>query len=169
MTAETQGFERTQSLDNDEFNRIHDPDQSTIKLGSTASSSEDPVYDEPSLEYRPRTNTMPQASPKSRYGSSVNRAQSNIKDFTKPVPTPRRFHSQLEQRCKIIEPIYDEDSGKKMVKPYEKVTISFTHLPSRNRSTFDEATLPQMPEKRTDGVQNQAHSAAIYAQVKKTG
>lgn len=99
------GFERTQSLGMN-FTTYS---QESGSVHSLVSACGEAIYDEPAIECRPRTNTMPQASPKVSLRVK-HFAQAHQDPIAKPTPTPRKmrhFKQTFSRSLDASNHIYD--------------------------------------------------------------
>jgi len=168
VPPESSRFKRTQSLDDDEFSFIG---KVSDKSSLLVPPSGERIYDNPAEEYRPRTNTVPQASPKLRLAAASHRAQAGQKNFPKPVPIPRKNRPNLKistTSTQQFEPIYDDPASSECERQLsENANIYVSEQLTADGNVITYVFKPSSDKKmieREAAVQGQG---PIYAQVKK--
>ena len=168
-STEASGFERTQSLDNDSFSVINKlSDENKL---STASSGER-IYDDPPQEYRPRTNTVPQASPKIRLAAASHRSQASQKVVPKPIPVPRKLRPNFQSPPPVtsqFEPIYDDPSSSECdLKLMETLSLSDHNQQLGNDDEISSCLPPNLSRKKdAENEFDGYNQGPIYAQIKR--
>ena len=143
MTSSTaRVFERTQSLGTEQLHFGYS--------SSLLSSSNEAIYDEPPSECRPRTNTMPQTSPRVMARAAQNRSTIGHT----PTPIPRRQLSgnglRLCPTQDSAEPIYD---------------LPMDSIPGTSASIEPKSLNFQKLQQNGGQQKNERKSKAVYAQI----
>ena len=172
-SAELNGFERTRSLDNDDFTHMN---KTSRKCSSALPSSGELVRNETLQECRPRTYTIPQASPKIKHVAAVaNRTQLLCQPkHSKPVPTPRKRRPNVLNVPSLslqTEHIYDDPSSlacdQDLIDNFEIALDQTENIQDADVNVSIKQFSPYSPEKKFQESMKDTLDGPVYAQVNK--